>query len=225
MPRTIIFDLDGTLVHSAPDLAYALNLCLADSNLAPISVAQAETMIGNGMPKLLRRAFSSQGKALDDARFETEYAKFVSHYNANLLRETAPYPGAVDLLRDLKAADYRLAICTNKRQDAAQLIVDQLGLNPFFDAVVGSIEGEPRKPDATPLHRAIRLAGGTVDQALMVGDSKADADCAAATGIPCILVDFGYTTVPVNQLPNDGIISTLDALMPLLDSIFPSDSV
>jgi len=208
-PPTVVFDLDGTLVHSAPDLAYAANLCLAELGAQNLPVPDIEAMIGNGIPKLVERALQASGIEVDGDKFDRILERFSTHYEANLTRETALYPGVLELLSKLKVQGYRLAICTNKKQAPSEAIADALNIAHFFDAIIGAHDSHQQKPSAEPLLLAIKLAGGKSDRAVLVGDSRADAECAIAAGLPGVLVDYGYTTTPVNELPSVAVISDI----------------
>jgi len=216
---TIVFDLDGTLVHSAPDLAYAANTCLAEYEATPLSVNDVAKMIGNGMPMTLRRALLASNITLSEAAFAGCLERFFDIYADNLMRETALYPGVMDLLQNLNVQGFRLAMCTNKKQDFAENLAQGLGLSGHFHAIIGSVDGRARKPSPEPLLLALDLSEGQRGRAVMVGDSRADAECAEAAGVPCVLVDYGYTTTPVSELPAAAVISRISELPAILTQL------
>ncbi|MEE9374968.1 MAG: phosphoglycolate phosphatase [Rhizobiaceae bacterium] len=216
---TVVFDLDGTLVHSAPDLAYAANLMLAELSAPALPIPKIEAMIGNGIPKLVERALEASGIDLQDIDFITILESFTAHYEANLTRETQLYPGVEELLVELKGQGYNLAICTNKKQAPAEAICDALNLTQYFDSIIGADDGREHKPHAEPLLLAIQLAGGDPDKAILIGDSRADAECAVAANVPGVLVDFGYTTTPVTELPSVAVISDIRDVKPILTNL------
>ncbi|MEE9314413.1 MAG: phosphoglycolate phosphatase [Rhizobiaceae bacterium] len=206
---TVVFDLDGTLVHSAPDLAYAANLMLAELSAPALPIPKIEAMIGNGIPKLVERALEASGIDLQDIDFVSILENFTAHYEANLTRETKLYPGVEELLIELKAQGYKLAICTNKKQAPSEAICDALNLTQYFDSIIGADDGRQHKPHAEPLLLAISLAGGEPENAVLIGDSRADAECAVAAKVPGVLVDYGYTTTPVSELESVAVISNI----------------
>jgi phosphoglycolate phosphatase len=209
---TIVFDLDGTLVDTAPDLAASLNAVLADQGLAPVTLAGARSMIGGGVRMLLARGFAAAGEIQTEPRFSELLEQFICIYRSRIADASRPYPGASKALDTLGAEGARLAICTNKRSDLAIALLDRLGLAGRFAAIVGGDDGLAAKPDPQLLRLSIERAGGRLDQAVMVGDSEADAQAARAAAIPLVLVDFGYAHTPVADLKPDALISHFDAL-------------
>ncbi len=216
---TVVFDLDGTLVHSAPDLAYAANLLLAELGAPALPVPEIEAMIGNGIPKLVERALKASGIEKKNSEFDAALASFTAHYEANLTRETALYPGVRVLLNELKEQGYRLAICTNKKQAPSESICEALNITRYFDSIIGADDSREHKPAAEPLLLAIKLAGGEPTRAVLIGDSRADAECAVAAKVPGVLVDFGYTTTPVTELPNVAVISQIGEVPKILEDL------
>ncbi|WP_298284719.1 phosphoglycolate phosphatase [Acidocella sp.] len=184
--RPVIFDLDGTLVDSAPDIAASVNRVLAANGLAPLKLAEVMTMIGDGAKPLLARAFAARGVAHDPAHL----AAFIADYQANPVTETAPYPGMVALLDELARRKVLMAVCTNKPHAPAVRILEALGLGRFFAAVLGGDSLPYKKPD--PRHLAATLAALEVTDAIMVGDHHNDLAAAAALGLPGVHVRWGY---------------------------------
>jgi phosphoglycolate phosphatase len=185
--KAVIFDLDGTLIDSDPDILAALNRVLAAHGLATLTRAEIKPMIGDGAAVLVVRAFAARGGEGGEA----ELAEFLEDYNANAVVETAPYPGIVEALEALQAAGHRLAVCTNKPAGAARSILRTLGLERYFAAVTGGDSTPYRKPD--PRHLAATLADlGITGNAVMVGDHANDINAAAGLGLPSIFVSWGY---------------------------------
>jgi phosphoglycolate phosphatase len=209
---TIVFDLDGTLVDTAPDLAASLNAVLADQGLASVTLAAARSMIGGGVRMLLTRGFAAAGEVLVEPRLSELLEQFIGIYRSRIADESRPYPGAAEALAALEAEGARLAICTNKQADLATALLDRLGLAGRFAAIVGGDDALAAKPDPQLLRLSIERAGGRLDRAVMVGDSEADAQAARAAAIPLVLVDFGYARMPVEGLRPDALISHFDAL-------------
>jgi phosphoglycolate phosphatase len=182
----VIFDLDGTLIDSDPDIRAALNRVLAAHGLAPLSEAQVRGMIGDGAAVLVSRAFGAYGRQAGPA----ETAAFLADYGAHAVVDTVPYPGMIGALAALKAAGHDLGICTNKPEAAARHVVQTLGLAPYFETIVGGDSTPFRKPD--PRHLAATLAAMGVERAIMVGDHANDIDAAAGLDLPSIFCSWGY---------------------------------
>jgi len=205
---TIAFDLDGTLVDTAPDLIGSLNVVLGERRLPALPTEAARALVGRGARALIERGFASAGEPLDEAETPSLVARFIEVYRSRIASESRPYPGMEAALGDLAAAGAILAVCTNKPTGLSNLLLETLGLRARFRAVVGADSAPKPKPDASHLLMAIRDAGGDAARALMVGDSKTDADAARAAGAPCILFPFGYTDVPVETLGVELVVQT-----------------
>ena len=208
----IVFDLDGTLVDTAPDLIGSLNVLLAKEGLAPASVADAGFLIGRGGRAMVSRGFAAAGAPLDETQLEARYEALVAHYRGHIADLSQPFPGVREALEDLRAAGARLSVCTNKRGDLSAALLEALGLAGSFAAVAGPDLAAAGKPDPRHLLAAIEAAGGRPDRAVMVGDSVSDARAARTAGVPLVLVDFGYSDVPVRDLAPDVLISHFNQL-------------
>ncbi len=209
---TIVFDLDGTLVDTAPDLAATLNHVLVDQGLTPLPLAEARDLIGQGAKALLRKGFDVAGAALSEARLDLLFEDFLVHYRGRIARESRPFEGVVAALDALEARGARLAVCTNKRTDLSLALLGELGLATRFAAILGGDGATAQKPDPRHLLETIARAGGAADRAIMVGDSINDAEAARRAGISLVLVSFGYTATPAAQLGADILIDHFDAL-------------
>ena len=209
---TIAFDLDGTLVDTAPDLIGALNVVLADEGLPAVPASAARHLVGQGGRVLLARGFADAGREIDPARADALFQRFLDAYRGCIADESRPYPGAVEALDTLAAAGARLAVCTNKPGAYARLLLDALDLSTRFAAVVGADDAPARKPDPRHLLHAIAEAGGDRARALMVGDSLPDASAARGAGVPVVLVSFGYTETPAAELGADAVFAHFDEL-------------
>jgi phosphoglycolate phosphatase len=184
--RAVVFDLDGTLIDSAPDIRTALNRTLALHELAPLGADEIKSMIGDGAKVLVERGFAARGRTATAADQDT----FLTDYEANSAVETVPYPGMVEALAALQRQGHKMAVCTNKPAGAARAILAALGLEDFFAVVTGGDSTPFRKPD--PRHLAAALdALGTAD-AVMVGDHHNDMAAARGMEIPAIFVSWGY---------------------------------
>ena len=210
---TIVFDLDGTLVETAPDLVGTLNVLLAREGIAPLPLAQARDMIGQGARALIARGFAAAGAPLGDADLSRLFDDFIVHYLAHIADESRPFPGLLDALDALAAEGAILSVCTNKRTDLSLALLDALGMTQRFAAVVGGEAVAAQKPAAGHLLAAIERAGGDPARAVMIGDSASDAGAARAAGTPLVLVSFGYTDVPATELGADVLIDHFDELV------------
>ena len=209
---TVAFDLDGTLVDTAPDLVGTLNALLAEEGLASLTLEEARPMIGQGARAMLAKGFAANGASLDEARMGGLFERFIAHYLARIAQESRPFPGVVAALDGLTAAGARLAVCTNKRTDLSVALLRALGLAERFAAIVGPDAAPAAKPDPRHLIAAIERAGGRRGRAVMVGDSASDAGAARAAAIPLVLVSFGYTDIPARELGPDALIDHFDDL-------------
>ncbi|MBV8682028.1 MAG: phosphoglycolate phosphatase [Caulobacteraceae bacterium] len=209
---TIVFDLDGTLVETAPDLMGTLNVLLARDGIAPLPADEARSLIGQGAKALLMRGFAAAGQPLSEARLSSLFDDFIDHYLAHIADESRPFEGVVEALDKLQSQGARLAVCTNKRTDLSLTLLNALGLSDRFSAIVGADAAPAPKPDPRHLTTAIERAGGRIDRAVMVGDSASDARAARNARVPLVLVSFGYTDIPVADLEPDILIDHFDAL-------------
>jgi phosphoglycolate phosphatase len=202
---TIVFDLDGTLVDSAADLAASLNHALACLGRPPVPPASVRSMVGEGARALLRRGLAASGES-EEALVEAGLGPFLDFYAGNIAVHSRPFPGAEALLDRLDGAGARLGICTNKPEALSQALVAALGWSGRFHALLGADSLPVRKPDPAHLLATIAAAGGRPARALFVGDSRTDAETAAAARVPLILLRHGYSTVPVDTLGAEAVI-------------------
>ena len=209
---TLVFDLDGTLADTAPDLMGALNFVLTREGVAPLPVAAARRLLGAGGRALLQRGFAESGRAIDAVTLERLFVDFLAHYNAHIADGTTLFPGVLPCLDRCDAAGWRLAVCTNKMEHSTKLLLGKLGVLERFAFVCGQDTFGIGKPDPRPFVETVRAAGGALESAVMVGDSKTDIATARAAGAPVICVDFGYTDVPVTELGPDRVVSHFDAV-------------
>lgn len=208
---TIVFDLDGTLVDSAPDLTNALNHALTLRGLDPVPAEAVREAVGRGAPAMIHQAMTYQALG-PDADIEGILADFLVHYEANIAAESRPFPGAVAALDRLRDAGAKLAVCTNKRERLTNLLLRALRIDHYFAAIAGRDTLEVSKPDPGHLLGVIAAAGGDPARAVMVGDSTVDIEAARAAGIPSILVSFGYCPPPAQGPHADAVIDRFDVL-------------
>lgn len=209
---TIVFDLDGTLVDSAPDLIGTLNVILEQEGIAPLPLDEARPFIGHGARRLIERGFAAQGHPAPAERMPELFERFIAHYNQHSADLTRPYPGVVECLTAMKAAGARLAVCTNKLTGLSVPILEKLDLAGFFNAVIGADSAPAPKPDARHLTHTVEAAGGRIERAVMVGDASTDAGAARAAKVPLILVSFGYTEIPAADLAPDILLDHYDQM-------------
>jgi phosphoglycolate phosphatase len=208
----IAFDLDGTLVDTAPDLIGTLNVLLKDEGLPALPVDEARPFIGRGARWLIERGFEAAGQHLHPARVQPLFDRFIAHYLEHIADESRPFPGCEAALDALKAAGARLCVCTNKRTDLSVALLEAVGLADRFEAVVGADSAPAIKPDPRHLQAAIDAVGGRMDRAILVGDAATDAGAARAAKAGLILVSFGYTEIPAADLNPDVLIHSFDEL-------------
>src|SRR5262249_8030874 len=216
---TIVFDLDGTLVDTAPDLIDSLNVLFARHGLATLRFEEARKLIGGGVKGLIERGLGLQGRDCTPAEVDRLFTDYVTWYADHIADRSRPFPGVLNALDRL--AHHRFAICTNKLEWLSVRLLKALALDARFAAVCGQDTFGVQKPDPEVLRRTIQAAGGALAAAVMVGDSATDIMTARAAGIPVIAVDFGYTQIPVAEVKPDRIISHFDALPAAVQDLFP----
>jgi phosphoglycolate phosphatase len=209
----VVFDLDGTLVDTAPDLGGALNRLLAEHGRVPIGADGIRRMISDGAAKLVERGFAATGGL--PAALPSLVERFLAIYEPNIAETSRPFPGVVETLERLKAAGLRLGVCTNKPDEATRRLLAALDLSRHFTAVSGG-DVPARKPDARHLLGVLRDLDASPTRSLMVGDSPNDVAAARNAGVPVVVVSFGYTTTPAAQLGADRLIDDFAALPEIL---------
>ncbi len=217
----IAFDLDGTLVDTAPDLLNALDATLARHALPPVDRANARNMIGGGAKMLIQRALTSANVPFSEAELGELNQQFVAYYAAHIADESRPFPGLLPALDRLADTGARLCVCTNKLERLARSLLDALDLTGRFTVVTGGDTYAKPKPDPLPLSATIAAAGGALASAIMVGDSITDVRAARATGVPVIAVSFGYTETPPAELGADALIHHYDDLSRAVLALLP----
>jgi phosphoglycolate phosphatase len=217
--RTVVFDLDGTLVDTAPDLISALNFVLDREGLAPVPLHSARNMIGAGARKLIERGLELEGRSMSPEEVTRLTGDFIDYYAAHIADASRPFEGLESALDDLSARGYRFAVCTNKLEWLSKLLLDRLGLSARFAAICGADTFGVSKPDPAILKQTIARAGGQLSSAIMVGDAGPDIGVARRAGIPVIGVEFGYTEVPIAELKPDRLIKHMRELPAAVESL------
>jgi phosphoglycolate phosphatase len=217
--RIVVFDLDGTLVDTAPDLINALNFVLDREGLAPVPLHAARTMIGAGARKLIERGLELEGRfaTLEDiARLTSD---FIDYYAAHIADASRPFEGLEGALDELAAQGYRFAVCTNKLEWLSKLLLDRLGLSQRFSAICGADTFGVSKPDPAILQQTVARAGGELSFTVMVCDAGPDIGVARRAGVPVIGVEFGYTEVPIADLKPDRLIKHMRELPAAVENL------
>lgn len=219
--RAVIFDLDGTLVDTAPDLWRATNHVLRTSGRDEVTIDQVRGCVGHGARALISRGFAATGAPLEDGEMEPLYRRFVDFYAENIAIGSAPFPGLVALLDRCRAEGIAMGICTNKLEALSTKLIAALDLHAYFAAVIGPDTLGIAKPDAAPYREALRRLGAENGRSVMIGDSETDVLTARAAGVPIIAVPFGYTPEPVANFAPDRMVMHYDemwaAIAELLD--------
>ena len=208
----VLFDLDGTLVETAPDLCAALNHCLAQAGRPQVTVAEVRHMVGDGARALLRRGLAAAGAAPAEAEVERWFGELLVRYQEHVADSSAAFEGVVETLDAMQAVGGRHAVCTNKPILHTRSLLDALDLARRFEVVLGGDSLPVRKPHPRHLLAALEAMGVPPERAVMVGDSANDVAAARAAGLPVVLVSFGYTTIPAAELGADALIDHFTAL-------------
>ena len=213
----LVFDLDGTLVDSAPDLRAALNQMLRERGCPALSLPQVTRMVGDGAPAMVARALAASGA--DPAEAAGALPRFLELYEADAVRLTRPYPKVAETLASLRRRGYRTAICTNKPQRATVAVIEGLGLIELFDGIAGGDRFPVKKPDPGHLLGLIGELGGRAEASAMIGDSENDAAAGHAAALPVVLMRYGYARVDPESLAPDAVVDRFDELPQALEKL------
>lgn len=215
-PPLIVFDLDGTLIDTAPDLLESLNHVIINDGLPPVDQQKLRKFVGFGGRVMIQNAYDDAAKHLEEQKLDQLLMDFVDHYAANMPGSSQPYPGLLASLDNLSDAGCDFAICTNKTEMLSKQLMDTLNLAHRFKANCGQDTFPVRKPHPDHLLKTIEMAGGDRQNAIMIGDTPTDFSTAKAAMIPLVAVDFGYCDEPVANYEPDKVISHYDELSPTL---------
>ena len=215
---TVVFDLDGTLVDTAPDLCGALNTVLVEQGVEPVPPEETLRLVGHGALAMIRAGIA---RSRDPEDFDTArlFDRFLDVYRSRLTRASRPYPGVPETLHELAGRGHPLAVCTNKTEDLARRLLAGLGLDWFGEAVVGADTFAWRKPDPRALEAAVARAGGAPERAALIGDSRTDVETARNAGVHSILVGYGYRSDPIDALDPDFVVHEFKEITPIINQL------
>jgi len=217
---TLVFDLDGTLIDTAPDLIRSLNHTLESANCASMPAQAARSYISFGARRMILEGLKNGGQTPGDGRVDELLKTFLLYYSENIAAESRPYPGIIDILETAREAGARLAVCTNKMAAMTTLLMGELDMTRHFHGIAGRDTFPVCKPDPAHLTGAVALAKGEGKRIVMVGDSATDVNTAKNAGVPAIAVSFGYSEIPAHELGADVVIDSYDAFPAALEMIF-----
>jgi len=209
----VIFDLDGTLVDTAPDLLATLNVLFTRRGHREITLSEIRTTIGHGARAMIREGGALTGNPFADSDVEKMFGEYLEYYSAHIADHSTPFPGAIEVLEACRKEGVKLAICTNKLESLTHPVLEKLEIKHYFDVIIGFETLAKPKPDALPVREIMKRTNAVRGKTLYVGDSKTDLDTARAAGVAVVLVDFGYTPIPARELGADAVISDLRDLL------------
>ena len=220
-PLAIIFDLDGTLVDTAPDLLGALNAVLTVEGHDPVIPSDLRHIVGHGARAMFEHALVRTGPPVTAQRMATLTEQFLDYYRANIARDSRPFPGVPETLDLLAGRGAGLGVCTNKAQELTELLLNELKLTRHFPAIVGGGRTPYSKPDPRHLLEVVAVLKGSRKRAVLVGDSQIDVAAARAADIPVIAMSYGYTPVPVAELGADAVVDDFTRLPEIISRLVP----
>jgi phosphoglycolate phosphatase len=221
-PIAILFDLDGTLVDTAPDLLASLNAVLTRAGHRPVVPRELRSMVGHGVRALIERAFKETGTPVSPELLAQYGDEFLAHYRANIARESRPFPRVPETLKRLADEGAKLGVCSNKPQELTDLLLAQLDLARHFGAVYGGGKASRNKPNPDHVLELVDALKGARGRAVMVGDSTVDVAAARAACIPVIVMSYGYTPVAPHELGADAVADDFAALPALISKLAKS---
>ena len=223
-PLVIIFDLDGTLVDTAPDLLAALNVVLAAEGHEPIALKELRHLVGHGARAMFEHALLRTGTPVSVARMSALTEQFLAYYRSHIAHGSRPFPGVPETLDLFAGHGAGLGVCTNKAQELTELLLNELKLTRHFPAVIGGGRTPYSKPDPRHVLEVVTALKGRRERAILVGDSQVDVAAARAADIPVIVMSYGYTPVPVAELGADAVVDDFAALPDVISRLVPYSS-
>lgn len=215
--KALIFDLDGTLVDTAPDLMASTNHVLALLDRRPITMEEVRNFVGHGAKALIERGCNATGAPVEPEDLQRLYEEFIIYYAANIAVNSQVFPGVVKLLERCQAAGIKCGVCTNKLESLSVRLINEIGLSPHFGCIIGPDTIGVAKPNPAPYFEAVRRLGVATENSIMFGDSETDILTAKAAGVPVIAVPFGYTPQPVETYDPTHLVQHFDEIWPLLE--------
>lgn len=215
----IVFDLDGTLIDTAPDLIATLNFVLTKEGLPPVPYDQARTLIGGGAKAMLARGLAAEKRDSSPAQLDKLFVDFINYYSEHIADRSRPFPGLEQTLDRLIDDGFKLAVCTNKLEGLSRKLLEALRLTQRFAFICGQDTFGAPKPNPDTLRKTVAATSGSMSDAFMIGDSETDVLTARAAGVPVIGVDFGYTPRPIAEFRPDRVIGHFNELSDAITSI------
>jgi len=213
---TVIFDLDGTLVHTAPDLLRATNHVLAGQGRRAIELDDIIETVSYGAKAMIKRGIELTGEPVDQPQLDVLFMRFIDFYINNIAVDSKPFDGCVDLLEKCQARGMKLGVCTNKMETLAVKLLAELDMLKYFAAIIGLDTINIAKPDPAPYRETVKRIGGNIHNSIMVGDSKTDILTAKAANVPVIALTFGYSDEPIETLGADYVLDHYNEMAEIL---------
>ena len=218
-PGAVLFDLDGTLAESLPDIAASLNALMHEQGWPMFPEEEVRLMVGGGVPKLIERALKAQDRPHDQSDVAPLVPRFMKIYTPRAAQLSFLFPGIESLLKALRAQGVALGVVTNKPEAVSRSMLEAFGISELLGAVVGGDTLPVKKPDAAPIRAALETLGVPAEHAVMIGDSGVDVAASRAAGIKVVLVSFGYTQTPAAELGADAVIDSFAEVPKVLDAL------
>lgn len=216
---SVLFDLDGTLVDSAPDLGRALNHVLTHNGMDPVRLEDVRVFVGQGARVLLQRGFAHYDRTPSDDELDKAMEQFLAYYHDNICIDSVTYDGVEDVLKELSSTGVTMAVCTNKTEPLSIQLIEHLGLSQYFATICGSDTVPNRKPHPDHILETLKRAQASSISSVMIGDSRADIESARAAGLPVVAMGYGYTPVPASELGADLVLDDFRELPHALRSL------
>lgn len=218
--KTVIFDLDGTLIDTISDIKTALDISLSNYGIEPLPTSVLKTLVGKGSKILIEKTLKNSNIHPSSIQIKNILKDFLYNYKTNISKKSTPFPGIINTLEWLSQNQIKTAVCTNKYESFARLLINNLGLDIYFHAITGGDTFEFRKPHQDHIFKTIEIAGGSANKSVMIGDSITDINAAKNASIPVIAVSWGYSDVDIKTLDADFTIDHGSEIIPTIKKIF-----